>query len=488
MNTPRLLQHTGETSLPRQIFTDLQLDAFLQPETVTVLQEPCGKEEILCRQELFRLLEDVFFHEKILCLFTALREEERILFLLRENITPLERYHLYADLYTVHIQVSDQLKSMSDCGKRFAQIMEYFSSAEKQRIASEIQVDLVRLASLLSKLRGGCLSFFDKHWITPPSQAVTEYDIVVKSAKNLGLSVSEIKDRNVRADNSLSDAVCRLNRQEVSQIESILAKYGNSVFYEPVSYIPEIRFFLDIHDLICNAGVFGIPHCFPQIAKSPAFTAKEMYDISLLRKTDGHIVPNDADFSKEEPFFFLTGANGGGKTTFLRAVGISLILFLSGCPIFASEASVYPFAFLSSHFPKDERFDNTGRLDEERKRTEKMLDDAEGKTSFLLFNETYSGTDDMRGFSLLIETVQKMHGRGIFGLYVTHFHKVTDTEYPLLSAEIDAGDDNKRTYRIVKAKGAASSYAADILKKYRLDKESLRKRRNERGNSSFESK
>ena len=45
------------------------------------------------------------------------------------------------------------------------------------------------------------------------------------------------------------------------------------------------------------------------------------------------------------------------------------------------------------------------------------------------------------------------------------------------SAEIDPADENKRTYRIVKSKGNASSYAADILKKYGLDKDSLRERR-----------
>ena len=97
----------------------------------------------------------------------------------------------------------------------------------------------------------------------------------------------------------------------------------------------------------------------------------------------------------------MLGANGGGKTTYLRALGINLILFLAGCPVFATEAEMYPFDIVLSHFPKDERFDHSGRLDEERKRTEEMLNIAQNKAGFLFFNETFSGTDDKRGFDLL---------------------------------------------------------------------------------------
>ena len=106
-----------------------------------------------------------------------------------------------------------------------------------------------------------------------------------------------------------------------------------------------------------------------------------------------------------------------------------------------------------------------------------MLDAPSGDPAFLLFNETFSGTDDARGFALLVETVKKITEAGHFGLYVTHFHEVTELGVPLLSAQIDPMDENRRTYRIVRTGSDASSYAADILRKYRLDSDSLRERR-----------
>ena len=110
------------------------------------------------------------------------------------------------------------------------------------------------------------------------------------------------------------------------------------------------------------------------------------------------------------------------------------------------------------------------------------MNTVQNKVAFLFFNETFSGTDDKRGFELLKDTAMKIGENHRFGLYVTHFHEVMSLDYPVLSAEVDLSDANKRTFRIVKSKGSASSYASDILKKYRLDKDSLTARRCGHGN------
>ena len=88
----------------------------------------------------------------------------------------------------------------------------------------------------------------------------------------------------------------------------------------------------------------------------------------------------------------------------------------------------------------------------------------------------------MRGFDLLTDTVAKIAESKYFGLYVTHFHEVMSLDFPVLSAEVDSTDENKRTFHIVRSKGSSSSYAVDILKKYGLDKNSLEARRCGNGN------
>ena len=482
INAPRLLNSSNKVLLPNTLFSDLQIDKILSSQSIAVLQHPCEPSEIVRRNELFLLLdksENVAHVENTLSVLCA---TERAQYLLKDAKIPLDIYYRQAELFESYLTSCDALASMKDLGELFAYVADYYSSEKSQNLLSEMKESAHRIRSLLSQMNAGLLSFADKNWLTPDYDVVSEIDNISECAECLGFNVTKQKPQNTKINLSLSDAVCHLYSDKVAQIEAEITKYADVDFYEPTAYIPEIKFFLEIHGLLQRANKISVPHCIARISQKTQYIAKELYDISLLTKICENIVPNDADFTEYEPFCFLLGANGGGKTTYLRALGVNLILFLAGCPVFAKKAEIYPFDIVLSHFPKDERFDNTGRLDEERKRTGEMLKTAKNKTAFLFFNETFSGTDDKRGFDLLTDTVAKIAESKQFGLYVTHFHEVMSLDYPVLSAEVDLSDANKRTFRIVRSKGSASSYASDILKKYRLDKDSLAARRCGHGN------
>ena len=100
-----------------------------------------------------------------------------------------------------------------------------------------------------------------------------------------------------------------------------------------------------------------------------------------------------------------------------------------------------------------------------------------GDDSFLLFNETFSGTDDKRGCDFAISTAKSMLERGMFGLFVTHFHEIEYENFHVLQALVDADNNNTRTFKISRADRDGKSHATDILKKYGLDKYSLAERR-----------
>ena len=482
INAPRLLNSSNTFSLPNTLFSDLQIDKILSSQSIVVLQHSCEPSEILRRNELFLLLDKSDNVAHVENTLSTLCATERALYLLKDAKIPLDIYYRQVELFESYLASCEALASMQGLGALFADVADYYSSEASRQLRSEMKESSHKIRSLLFEMSTGLLSFADKNWLTPDYDAVSEIDNISECAEHLGFTVPKQKPQNTKINLSLSDAVCHLYSDKVAQIEAEITKYADVDFYEPTAYIPEIKFFLEIHGLLQRANKISVPHCIARISQTPQYIAKELYDVSLLAKNCENIVPNDADFIETEAFCFLLGANGGGKTTYLRALGVNLILFLAGCPVFAKKAEIYPFDIVLSHFPKDERFDNTGRLDEERKRTGEMLKTAKNKTAFLFFNETFSGTDDKRGFDLLTDTVSKIAESKQFGLYVTHFHEVMSLDYPVLSAEVDLSDANKRTFRIVRSKGSASSYASDILKKYRLDKDSLTARRCGHGN------
>ncbi|MBQ7983412.1 MAG: hypothetical protein IJ302_07575, partial [Clostridia bacterium] len=340
-----------------------------------------------------------------------------------------------------------------------------------------LEEDLAAMQTCLSVIGTFNLSFSERAYMTRDAVPETIYDGLSAGAEALGLSVSDRRGARIRLNDALSHAISELYPEEIARFDALCAPYSAVPFDAPVAYIEELNFYFAILALCERADAMGIPMCYPVPSEQRQYLARDVYDISLFLKNADRIVPNDTYFSQEEPFFFITGANGGGKTTYLRATGINLILFLGGCPVFAREAQIYPFTGVCSHFPADERFSAGGRLTEEKQRVDTLLTRCDGET-FIVFNETYSGTDDKKGCEMTLETASAIREKGTFGLFVTHFHEVREGGYPMLNTVTEEDENHVRTFRIVRDLGITSSFADDILRKYKLDAASLAERRN----------
>ncbi len=467
-NIPRLLRYDNEYTVPTEVVTDMQADKIL-PATVTeILRCPCKKSNIKARQELFANMQKGDLAKRMYALLSALCGYDRLLREYRKTKNEFERIYL-------QIRVLNELCHLYDLLSAFGSDGELFSAAAKfHPIQTVLHNDMSKIHDILKKAQSLFFSVADKMWITPSSDIPTYKEKLINCASLLSLTTETAKKTHPEpVSPSIAMAMFELYNDEFWQINEILGRYNDIDLDGVKSYIPELEFYLGIHQLIQKAKSCGISYTFPKISDSPCYEAVELFDISLLAK-NVVAVSNDAYFTTDESLFFLTGANGGGKTTYARAVGLNLMLFLSGCPIFAKSAKIYPFSALLTHFSVDERFNNTGRLDEEYDRAEKMLTAC--IEPFMIFNETFSGTDDTRGYELLLDFAEKIKDRNYFGLYITHFHEIEQTKYPILCAEIDEANNNERTYRIHRLGAKHLSFAEDILKKYRLDKESLDER------------
>lgn len=475
---PDLLSRTCETLLPQALLHDVRADRLLGAAAQDVLRRPCTARDIARRQELFARMDEMpSLAARLETLLGQLTELERLCAWWRETDTIVVRACALRRVLGAYRQACEAIAALTDGGELLSEAAVWVADAEVRAYLDGMRRDEAQLGELLAPLCGGMLSFGDKVWLMPDGEHVSEWERIATLGGALGLAVPARRSMRAALPRSLSDALCRLHETQAAAVQALCETYEAGLSDAPLALIAPLRFVLEIHALVCRAAQRGVPHCLPRIADAPCYTAHALYDISLMDGEVAEIVPNEAGFSREEPFFFVLGANGGGKTTYLRAVGLNLLLFLAGCPVFAEHACLYPFATVASHFPRDERFDGVGRLDEERARAADMLAAARDGVAFLLFNETFSGADEQRGYRLLCETVAQLRAAGAFGLYVTHFHEVMDGDEPVLMAQVDSADQNRRTYRLCKAKGCAASYAADILRKYRLDARSLAERR-----------
>lgn len=142
-------------------------------------------------------------------------------------------------------------------------------------------------------------------------------------------------------------------------------------------------------------------------------------------------VGNDTYFYPES-FMILTGSNMSGKSTFLRSLGVNMVLGGIGSVVCASKANIHPLPVLVSMRLSDSLADSESYFFAEIKRLKQIMDALEEKPAFVLLDEILRGTnsDDKRNGT--IEVVKKVIAKNAIGAIATHDIEVclTTNEYP----------------------------------------------------------
>ena len=142
-------------------------------------------------------------------------------------------------------------------------------------------------------------------------------------------------------------------------------------------------------------------------------------------------VGNTIDFRKQS-FIILTGSNMSGKSTFLRSLGINMVLTGMGSAVCAAKANVCPMPVLVSMRLSDSLSDSESYFFAEIKRLKQIMDALDERPAFVLLDEILRGTnsDDKRNGT--IEVIKKVIAKKAIGAIATHDIEVclTTNEYP----------------------------------------------------------
>lgn len=459
--------------IPKQVFSDVALDKLISRGETAVLSEICTPADILARQEVFRLLEDKGFYDWFQGLYLNLKYLDKARYMFEHAVNEVEQSVLFLEYADTYIKSLDSMENALETPLLRVLNDEVKTCAgEKEALKSSI-AEYAELLKSISKIRvtiSADGTYFKRCTDDEPSISETIYRI----ADSLGYgSELEAQKLSFKMSYQMSMAIIGTYSQEFRKMAELRKKMLSAIKTDILSLVGDIDFYLSINRLRKRAAEHGVFACYPEISDTPMYRADNICDVSLVLKDGAVIVPNDVDMSQGDSTFFIRGANGGGKTTYLRTAVINLIMFLGGCPIYGEKAEIYPFTSIFTHFPENEGFAFGGRLENEEKRLNEVLKTV-GQDSFLCFNETFSGADEQKGTSLSLSLMNEVRQKGAFALFVTHFHGVSGGDIPSLTTVV-TGDGNERTYKIVRMSGGRSSYAFDILKKHGLDRDSLRR-------------
>lgn len=142
-------------------------------------------------------------------------------------------------------------------------------------------------------------------------------------------------------------------------------------------------------------------------------------------------VNNDVSFTPHS-FFILTGSNMSGKSTFLRTLGVNMILANAGAPVCARAANIHPLPILVSMRLSDSLTDSESYFFAEVKRLKEIMDTLENNQCFVLLDEILRGTNSDDKRTGTIEVIRKMVAKNAIGAVATHDLEVCNTtaEFP----------------------------------------------------------
>lgn len=137
-------------------------------------------------------------------------------------------------------------------------------------------------------------------------------------------------------------------------------------------------------------------------------------------------VQNTIDFT-DKRFVILTGSNMSGKSTFLRTIGINLVLSYAGAPIDVQKAAVFPLPLWVSMRLTDSLSDSESFFFAEVKRLKQIVNEAEKQPVFVLLDEILKGTNSDDKKTGTVGVIEKLHHLNVKGMIATHDLEVCKT-------------------------------------------------------------
>ncbi|MER3480305.1 MAG: DNA mismatch repair protein MutS [Meiothermus sp.] len=230
----------------------------------------------------------------------------------------------------------------------------------------------------------------------------------------------------------------------------------------------ELAFYLGCLNLHEQLSRLGEPTCFPQVSPQVELSFRQLYSLSLALRTEQRVVGNDLE-APEKTLFILTGANQGGKTTFLRSVGQAQLMMQAGMFVGAEAFRANLCCGVFTHFKREE--DPTmksGKFDEELGRMSRIVDRLT-PCAMVLFNESFSATNEREGSEIAQQIVRALLEYGVKVFFVTHMYTLASGLYQqsfqgalFLRAQRLSG--GQRTYKILPGQPQPSSFGADLYR------------------------
>lgn len=265
-------------------------------------------------------------------------------------------------------------------------------------------------------------------------------------------TLSELKDRGI-------NLVANAAAQSAEHILSFFAMLRTELAFYVCG--------LNLRDRLAGLGApITLPR--PEAVGSRRLRFSGLYDVCLALTREQRVVGNTIDADGAN-LVIVTGANQGGKSSFLRSIGLAQLMMHCGLFVGAESFSSELCTGLFTHYAREE--DATmhgGKLDEELRRVSDIVD-AIAPNAMVLCNESFAATNEREGSAIASQVVRALVDKGIKIFFVTHLYEFAHDLFgqqrrDALFLRAQRRPDGTRTFRVVPGEPLETSYGEDLYR------------------------
>ncbi len=179
-----------------------------------------------------------------------------------------------------------------------------------------------------------------------------------------------------------------------------------------------------VSEMEALASMAGFAHANPDYTFAEITTEPYLIDFRtvahpLLKRQ--RRISNDFTMNGRGATTLITGSNMAGKSTFLRTVGINLVLAFMGAPCCASHARVSLLRVFTSMRTQDNLEESVSSFYAELQRIEQLLAlVGGGEPIFFMLDEMFKGTNSQDRFRGGVSLIRQLGELNAFGMISTH--------------------------------------------------------------------